>query len=129
MKIKTKLILVLSILCVIFSINIIPVFAASDVLTETGIGENLDAYNPKGPSNINAISSKAGVILGAIQLIGTVLSVIILIVIGIKYMVSSVGEKAEYKKTFMLYVIGVVLLFAATSLPKLIYDLTTQALD
>ena len=39
-------------------------------------------------------------------------------------MIGTVEEKAEYKKTFWLYIIGIFLLFTGTLLPKLIYDLS-----
>ena len=42
------------------------------------------------------------------------ISVIVLIVLGIKYMMGSVEEKAEYKKTLMPYIIGAGLVFAAS---------------
>lgn len=126
---KIKIFLVMFILCLIGFGNVFSVYAASDVISEDGIGDNLDAYNPNGPSNVDAISTKAGAILGIIQVIGSALAVIVLIIIGIKYMIGSVEEKAEYKKTFMLYVMGAILLFAGTLIPKLIYDLTTQAIN
>ena len=53
---------------------------------------------------------------------GIVVSVIILIVIGIKYMLGSAEEKAEYKKTLMPYVIGAGLVFAASSIATVVYN-------
>ena len=54
-----------------------------------------------------------------------VIAVIVLLVIGIKYMIGSASEKAEYKKTMIPYVVGAVLVFAGTSLVKVIYSLAT----
>lgn len=93
-----------------------------------GIGD-LDKYKIEEENGYEKVSQKAGAIWGIIQVIGSVLAVIIIIVIGIKYMVGSVEQKAEYKKTFMLYLIGAILLFAGSSIPKLIYDLTTQTIN
>lgn len=64
---------------------------------------------------------KAGTILGVINVIGIVCSVIVLTIIGIKYMVGSVEEKAEYKKTMATYILGMFMLVSATTIPNLIY--------
>ena len=61
-------------------------------------------------------------ILRILQTFGVILSVIILIIIGIKYMLGSVEEKAEYKKTLMPYVIGAALIFAASAFAQIAYD-------
>ena len=62
-------------------------------------------------------------ILGLIQVIGTFASVGILMVLGIKYMVGSVEEKASYKKTMLPYLVGAIILFSAVNLTAVIYDL------
>ncbi len=45
-------------------------------------------------------------IIGILQTVGIVLSVVVLIIIGIKYMMGSAEEKAEYKKTMIPYIVG-----------------------
>lgn len=90
-----------------------------------GLG-NLDDYGKIDTSNGSKIAEKAGVILGYIQLIGMVLSIIVLIILGIKYMVGSVEQKAYFKESLKPYIIGVVILFAATSLPKFIYEIVNS---
>ncbi len=57
-----------------------------------------------------------------LQALGVVLSVVILIVIGIKYMMGSAEEKSEYKKTLLPYIIGAALIFAAAIFAQVIYD-------
>ena len=68
---------------------------------------------------------KAGVILGIINVIGVVCSVIALIIIGIKYMFGSLEEKAEYKKTIWTYILGMFLLIAATTIPNIMYNVVS----
>ena len=94
------------------------------ILKVAGIKDDLrdlEKYVDDDP-DIDKLTDKAGVILGLIQLVGTIISVGVLMVIGIKYMISSIEERAEYKKTFMSYIIGAFLLFTATTLPNLIYN-------
>ena len=61
-------------------------------------------------------------IIGILQTGGIVLSVVILVVLGIKYMMGSAEEKAEYKKTMIPYLIGAILIFAASALAGMIYS-------
>ena len=61
-------------------------------------------------------------ILGVITVIGYAMSIIILIVMGIKYMTGSVEEKASYKKTMIPYVVGCVILVAAPTLTNIVYE-------
>lgn len=65
-------------------------------------------------------------IVGFLQAFGIILSVIILIIIGIKYMMGSAEEKAEYKKTLMPYFIGAVLIFAASAFAQAIYSFVSN---
>ena len=71
------------------------------------------------------ITNVGNSIVGILQVVGIVLSVIILIVLGIKYMMGSAEEKAEYKKTMMPYVVGAALIFAASALAQVIYQFFT----
>ncbi len=70
----------------------------------------------------NTIKTLGQRVVGILQAVGIVLSVVILIVIGIKYMMGSAEEKAEYKKTLMPYVIGAALIFAASMFAQSAYD-------
>lgn len=80
------------------------------------------AINPKtdteGTSDIADIGNT---IMGLIQVAGIVIAVIILMVLGIKYMMGSAEEKAEYKKTMIPYIVGAILIFAASTIANAVY--------
>lgn len=59
-------------------------------------------------------------IIGAIQIIGVGIAVIMLLYIAIKYMMAAPSEKADFKKTAVNYVIGAVILFAAMAILELV---------
>ena len=61
-------------------------------------------------------------IIGILRTVGIVLSVVVLIIIGIKYMMGSAEEKAEYKKTMIPYIVGAALIFAASVFANVIYN-------
>lgn len=63
-----------------------------------------------------SISTTAGKILSIVRIIGMAVAVIMLTILGIKYVAASPNEKAEYKKGMTIYVVGAVLLFGASLL-------------
>lgn len=71
----------------------------------------------------NEIKAIGGKVIGLIQGVGIVLTVVILSILGIKYMMGSAEEKAEYKKTMIPYVVGAICIFASTSIATLVYKI------
>ena len=65
----------------------------------------------------------AGTILNTIWVVGVVISVVTVMVLGFKYMIGSVEDRAEYKKTMMPVIIGIVVLFTSTTIVSMIYNL------
>ena len=86
---------------------------------------NIENQNLNGNADTQ-ITKVGGNIVNIIQIVGIVIAVIVLLVIGIKYMIGSASEKAEYKKTMIPYIVGAVLVFAGTSLVKVIYSLANS---
>ena len=82
-----------------------------------------DYFEPSIQDNQDELNSRVGKIFGIVSAIGTIMSVIIIMIIGVRYMVGSIEEKAEYKKTILTYLIGAVLLFGATTLPSMVYNI------
>ena len=71
----------------------------------------------------DALQTKAGQIMGMIRNVAIVASVIIIMVLGVKYMLGSVEEKAEYKKSFMPLIIGIILVVSATTIASFIFNM------
>lgn len=84
------------------------VFAATDPSTLTGTAT----------TSFDNIGKR---IIGMVQAIGSIASVLVLVILGIKYMMGSAEEKAEYKKTFIPYLVGAILVFAASNLASMIF--------
>lgn len=70
------------------------------------------------------LNKKAGIILGVIRAIGMVVSVIILMILGIKQMTASIEEKSIIKQAMPGYILGAIMVFAITWLPSLIYNIS-----
>ena len=62
-------------------------------------------------------------IVTIMQTVGIVVAVVVLLVLGIKYMMGSAEEKAEYKKTMIPYLVGAILIFASTTIVNVVYQL------
>lgn len=86
----------------------------------------LNGLDGNGNVQTNDLTKVGNNIVTIIQVVGIVIAVIVLLVIGIKYMMGSASEKAEYKKTMIPYIVGAVLIFAGTSLVRVIYSLSTS---
>lgn len=115
---KNKILIIICLILFIISI-ILPQYAYAE---DIGLGD-LSSYKGSNPNPEN-LTARVGKILGYIQVIGTIISVAMLIVIGIKYMLGSIEERAEYKKTLMPYTIGAIIIFTGTLLPQIIYNIS-----
>ena len=112
MKVKTmKILLFIATALLVISMAASVVYGASpsDVKPIQGEGEE-------------EILNFGGRIIGILQTVGVVLSVVILTILGIKYMMGSAEEKAEYKKTMIPYVVGAILIFAASTIANVVYQ-------
>lgn len=71
------------------------------------------------------ITTVGKTVVGIFQTVGIILSVLVLIILGVKYMMGSAEEKADYKKSMIPYIVGALLIFAASALAQIIYQFAT----
>ena len=74
-------------------------------------------YTPGGESTL---VKAGGADLGVVQVIAVAFGIISALVMGMKYMFSSVEDRATIKQKMIIFVIGSILVFGATGLIKLI---------
>ena len=91
--------------------------------TDTGV---IDPDNfkpdPLQDDEIAPIVSKGATLVSIIRVIGIIVTVVCLMLIGIKYMTGSIEEKADYKKSMIPYLIGVLVFFALSQLLAIIIE-------
>ena len=90
-----------------------------------GLGDidpNQATQQPSG-GNTGELVNIGNIIVKIIRSVGQALSVIILAVIGIRYILGSVEEKAEYKQTMWIYIVAAILIFGGSSLTQIIYEM------
>ena len=115
MKKSVKIIAVLLMVVLAVSVVTVPCFA-------TTAKSVIDKITPETPSGNEKILSTAGKIMGYIKWIAAVAAVIIVGILGIKYMLGSVEEKAEYKKSFVPLIVGAAVVVLATQIAGLIFQ-------
>lgn len=140
-RLTKKILATLIIFIMIISINNIKTFALSDPSEDNAISgevvgvieiassdfvdptENPDWWEPT-ESEESELTEKAGTLLGVINVLGVVSAVIALVLLGMKYFLGSVQEKADFKNSLWLYILGIILLVACTTIPNIIFNVS-----
>lgn len=102
---------------VIFIILLI-IFTSTSSFAASKLTEGIEISKDKA----NEVSDIGNTIFGLVTNIGIICSVAALMLLGIKYMIGSIEEKAEYKKTFGVYILGAALVFGVSTFAKIIYN-------
>lgn len=113
--IKVMLIALVAILLVA---SIVPTLYADDAaLTFAEIDEKKITEGAQDTSGAaSSVNRIIGAILTVVQVVGSGVAVIMLIVLAIKYISAAPSDKAEIKKHAVVYVVGAVVLFAASGI-------------
>lgn len=84
---------------------------ATDVSAYTMFQNASDSTGASGTAN-----KIIGSLITVIQIIGVGVAIIMLVVLAIKYISAAPGDKAEIKKHAVVYVVGAIVLFAASGI-------------
>ena len=90
-----------------------PAFAAKDI----DVG-SFDDYD--GGDATKSAKRIVGALIDVFQVVGVGVAIIMLVMLAIKYLSAAPNEKAEIKKSVSIYVLGAVLLFAASGVLEII---------
>lgn len=111
---KTKNILTIFI-CVILIILALQ----SDIVASSSIDTNIVIGKTDAINSSVTITER---FLGIFQVVGSIVSVAALSIIGIRYMFSTLEEKAKLKGVLIYYIIGAILVFATSNLLSIVYN-------
>ena len=111
-----KLDKVLSIVLVVFmlacvAVNVFAVIDVGDITADEDLGD--------------ADTTMAGIgstVLTIVTNVAMILAVVVIAILGVKYMMGSTEEKAEYKKSMLPYLVGAVLVFGAGAIGKAVVN-------
>ncbi len=61
-------------------------------------------------------------VIEVIQIVGTAISIMALTYIGMRYMMAAPDEKAEFKKSAYIYIVGAIMVFASSNILAIIFS-------
>lgn len=123
MQNKKKILLIITFLffCIISIQNI--------ALAESGTNFMFNRFDTENNKEIDDVTQNAmGTAIQVVRVAGTGISIIMLSYIGIKYMMAAPNEKAEFKKSAEIYILGAILLFAASNILSIILTFTSSTI-
>lgn len=114
----------IKIFSIILMVSIFVLFLSNTVFAASpkGAEEIITGLKPnyKDEAGLTGVGQK---IINIISTVAIVISVIVLLIIGIKYMLGSASEKAEYKKTMIPYLVGAIIIFGAGAIAQVVVKL------
>ena len=115
-----KQVKILSIALIVLTV----LLAISNVVLATDIPGKIDQIAQGNSSaDTTKVVNLGATIVTIMQTVGIVVAVVVLLILGIKYMMGSAEEKAEYKKTMIPYLVGAILIFASTTIVNVVYNI------
>ena len=105
--------------CVIFLNIIVPVYSQADNF-ETSTYDSLSGDVPTEVDNIT--NNFLNTAINVVRIAGVSIALVIIMVIGCKYMMSAPGDRADIKKNAIPFLIGAVVLFASSGILGIIAD-------
>lgn len=104
----------------VLNLVLIMILISTNIVLATDDATSFEGFINQTTVVTNDVGSALSSVLLIIQVIGISVAVIMLIALAIKYMVSSVSDRAEIKKHAVVYVVGALLLFGASGIVEII---------
>ena len=119
-----------AIVLILILVTIFVAFSQNSCAALGGIGPIDEKFNNTGDlSNAtNEATTLAGKIINIVQVVGAGIAIIMLVVLGIKWIGASPSGKAQIAKSARYYVLGAILIFAAVGLLQIIKNFTEKSI-
>lgn len=127
MKIRKSIKILLILLTSIFIISVMQnlVFASSTTDAIGAMGNMKGADIEDGTGKLGNIINA---VIGLIQVAGTGISMIMVTMLGIKYLLAAPSDKADVKKQIAPLVVGAIILFASVNLVSIVATIADNTL-
>lgn len=115
---------------VVALISLMVLFGVSQTVSlaeRAGVEDTLTTVNSATGGSIGDAGEIGGNIVNWIWGISIVVAVVVLMITGLKFIIGSTQEKAEYKKSLIPLVVGVLILVFATTIVKVIFSMGSSA--
>ena len=125
-KCKIIKVIIISMVLVLFLSSSTLAITTDSIFSDTNLSNINQGVTDSSDSGIfGAINT----VIGLLQVAGTGISLIMISTLGIKYILASVEEKAEIKKTAMPILIGAVLLFGAVNIIAVVEEFSNSVIN
>jgi len=116
---KRKLIVLLMLFVMIASVGV-TAFAAA--ITEVDTVAN----GATGGAADSSLQNIMGAIITITRIVAVGVAIVMLLVLAMKYMMAAPGEKAEIKKSAVIYVVGAIVMFAVSGILTIIQQFASK---
>lgn len=124
MKESKRIFIIFMSIMLIFTTMQCVVSNAEDPEAGTGMMSKIEdlASSQSDSTAVTSVNNIAGAIISIAQVICAGVAIIMITVIAMKYMMAAPSEKADIKKHAVVYVVGAVIMFAATAILQIIQN-------
>lgn len=105
----------------IMMMAIMMVMVATPVFATVSSDSILGSVSATTPTNTTNILTLVNKILGFLQWAAIIGGVLIITILGIKYMMGSLEEKADYKKSMIPLIVGIIVVMGATTIANILF--------
>lgn len=113
-----KIIKIISLICI--TLCVVSICISSNAVVTA---DNVKAFGGSSTAEgSGAVKKILATVLDVVRLVGAAVAVVMLMTIAAKYMIASSGDRADIKKYAFNYVIGAIILFAASGILTIIRD-------
>ena len=99
------------------------VLSVSEVFAASGLITDIEGATSNTAVNMGTLPQTIGKVIAYIRNAAIIIGIVIILILGIKYMTGSVEEKAGYQKSFVPLIVGIVVVMAATSIASFLFSL------
>jgi len=127
MKISKIKILLILIVIILISVTVPILVYGSSTSDAISAMENMNSTDVTDDSGV--FGPILNSVIGIIQVAGTGISMVMVTILGIKYIMASPSDKADVKRQIVPLVIGAIILFASVNLVALVADIANETLS
>lgn len=105
------------------AIALVLVAVLSQTILATDYAGTISGLDEGEPADLGSVKTTSANILATIRNVAAIAAVFVITILGIKYMMGSVEEKAGYKKSFIPLIVGIVVIVAATTIASFLFTI------
>lgn len=118
---------VIKVVSVLLMVLMVATMLSTSVFASTEDFTNLNQFSGKSKDTNTAgvFQGFIATLINLVQVVGMGVAIIMLVVMAIKYISAAPNEKAELKKSATIYIVGAIVLFAASGILQVVKNFAT----